>query len=161
MTMLAAGALLCAGAVGLAGCAPEPSGRTAGADPDASAQPTETVEVAESLETTRTGSGELVSPDGLTTGRVEVRLHDETDDFGHTEPMATVEFFDLVSPHDRLVVGGYLEPRGDDPCFDLGHRSAAATVTPGAHRIVDDLPAAAMGYEIYEFVLHLEPSVSR
>ncbi|MBL3682001.1 hypothetical protein [Leucobacter aridicollis] len=105
----------------------------------------------------RTATGILTSVDGQTTGRVKVQLEDFTDDFGITTPLATVEFFDLVTPYDHLTPGGALAPRGDDPCFDTGGRSGGGMITPDENGFATaTMPAADSGHFLHEIVLHLD-----
>ncbi|MGO1735864.1 MAG: hypothetical protein ACTHZ9_06030 [Leucobacter sp.] len=142
-------------AVALSGCAPEPGAGV----PDDNAQPKSPAETSASVPATenRTATGVLTSSDGQTSGRVEVQLGEFTDDSGITTPIATVEFYDLVTPYDHLTPGGALAPRGDDPCFDTGIRSGGGMITPDENGFaVDSLPAEDSGHFLYEIVLHLD-----
>ncbi|MBL3679539.1 hypothetical protein [Leucobacter chromiireducens] len=86
-----------------------------------------------------------------------MQIEEVTDDSGITTPLATVEFFDLVTPYDHLTPGGALAPRGDDPCFDTGIRSAGGTITPdGDGFATATMPAADSDYSLHEIVLHLD-----
>lgn len=101
-----------------------------------------------------TATGTFNSDDGQTTGRVEVTLG------ALTEPdalLATVNIYDLVTPHEHVTVGGALEPRGEDPCFDTGFRSSGGIVVPeGNGSATTTIPAEAEGHTLYEIVLHLD-----
>lgn len=102
-------------AVALSGCAPEP-GASVSSD---STQPSP-AQTSSPATQNRTATGILTSVDRQTTGRVEVQIEEVTDDSGITTPLATVEFFDLVTPYDHLTPGGALAPRGDDPALTPG-----------------------------------------
>lgn len=105
----------------------------------------------------RTATGTLISADGQTTGRVEVEIENVTDGFGETSPLATVQFFDLTTPYSHVTPGGSLAPRGDDPCFDTGIRSAGGSIVPAQDGTATAvMPAEAEGNLLYEIVLHLD-----
>ena len=68
----------------------------------------------------RTASGQLVSADGQTTGRVEVALREHGEgDFGE-DYYADVNILDLQTPFPTLGVRGAYWERQDDQCADVG-----------------------------------------
>lgn len=139
----------------LTGCAPEPGALSTGKDTQAET-PRE-VNPPITAEGPPLATGVLTSADGQTTGRVNVVIEEVTDDFGETDLLATVEFFDLVSPYAHLTPGGALAPRGDDPCFDTGLRSAGGTITPDKNGYATaTMPAEVDGYSLHEVLLHLD-----
>lgn len=139
----------------LSGCAPDPGTAVPGGN--AEAQMLDELDSASSPGVNRSATGILTSIDGQTTGRVEVQIEEVTDDFGTTSPLATVKFFDLVSPYDHLTPGGALAPRGDDPCFDTGIRSGGGTIFPDADGFATaTMPAEDGGYSLHEILLHLD-----
>lgn len=88
----------------------------------------------------RTASGEIVSLDGKTTGRVEVELRKNGEgDFGQ-EYNAQIKILDLQTPYSTLGVRGSYWQRQDDRCADTGFQSGDFEVG-GAQPIVAAMAA--------------------
>ena len=144
--------LLSLGVLFLLGCAP-----VAAADSTAQQRTAPTGSAPEPLlqEAPQTATGEFVSLDGLTSGKIEVTLEPFTEPDGSQTKVATVRFTELDTPYSRLGVGGSTSPRGDDRCFDEGLRSGGGDIHPkeGLEALTSTMPAETMGHFLYEVVL--------
>lgn len=143
----------------LLGCAPEPPSappepaHTADDVEDGAPGPSTTPGPSESeyaAELERTASGTLVPLDGATTGRIVVTLEESS---APGDPSAHVTFTELSTPHARLGVGGALEPRGEDSCFDVGIRSGGGDIHPHDGLQSSSMPFTGEGWEMTDVVL--------
>lgn len=79
----------------------------------------------------QTATGEFTSPDGTTTGHVEVQLKKNGEgDFGE-EYSAEVTITDLETPYSLIGVYGTYWDRTEDSCADTGFSGGDFSVEPG------------------------------
>lgn len=78
------------------------------------------------------GTGELLSPDGRTSGRVEISL--EGGDLWF-------RVLDLVTPYETVILSGSMRARGDDWCVDSGGYAFSGSVATSSP-IAASVPAS-------------------
>lgn len=88
----------------------------------------------------RTASGQLRSPDGRTTGRVEVELRDVGEGNFGQEYAANIEILDLQTPYPTVGVYGSYWVRQDDRCADAGFHSGDFELD-GSSRVTAEMGA--------------------
>lgn len=138
--------------------------------PDYAAEPV----AAETLRAGMIAEAEFYAPDGKTTGSVKAILIESDTDPGTLD--AELEFIDFASEHEQLIVGGSVDPRGNEECFssasaanevmhigtdsDERVRVGGGMFNPDSFDVETDigrLPATlfpASEYGLYEIVLH-------
>lgn len=105
----------------------------------------------------RSATGTFTSIDGQTTGTFEVDLKVLAGSDELEASDAKVRLFNLAMPYEYITVGGSLEPRGEDPCFDVKTRAASGQVFPdesGSAAAI--MPGSVQGFFLYEIVLYLD-----
>lgn len=138
----------------LAGCAASEPATELASDPAIETSDTETAEDSKENEHVsdfpKTGSGSFVASDGMTTGTVSITVREVSG-----RPLASLKFKDLDAPYDEFGIGGALEPRGEDPCFDTGFRSSTHDFRPVEGIDPGPLPASHEDLFLSEIILYL------
>lgn len=131
--------------------APPAAPPTAPAPPLATQQPEE---ISEKLIAT----GDLIAGDGQDiSGQVQIFAAEPLPGAPETEVNAVVAFSNLSIPYQHVVVGGALDAKAQESCFDLGLRASGGQISPDQHGAVETtMPFVLLGQTVQEIVLHLD-----